>query len=91
MTVAGSVLFLLGAIGAGVTVPRLERAGSGRLIPVVLVPFGAAIGSGAAMMRGWDPVGSGIAGAIALPVFAIVSRLIEVRRGRGRDHEDTTW
>lgn len=85
----GLMVFVAGTAGAGVVVTRLENSGRGRLIPLLLVPCGAAIGSGAALVRGWDVLGSGVAGAALLPLFAIVSRLVEVRRRARRDEHLT--
>lgn len=82
--ILGLALLVLGAVGATVTQRSLEVAGRGRMLPVALVPFGVLIGAGAAAIRGWDLVGSVIAGAVVVPLVAVLGRLVEVRRRRRR-------
>jgi hypothetical protein len=87
-TVVGLVLVLLGAVGATVTQRRFEREGrTARALPL-LVPFGVLIGAGAAIVRGWDLVASMVVGGVLVPVVGAASRLLEVRRGRGRRGKD---
>jgi hypothetical protein len=80
--VVGVLLLLLGAAGASVTARRFEERGRGPLGLVAVAPMGLLIGAGAALVRGWDLVGSMLVGLVAVPLVATVSRLWEVRRRR---------
>jgi hypothetical protein len=82
--VLGAVLLLLGAVGATVSQRGLEHRGRATLAPLGLVPFGILMGSGAAMIRGWDLWISMGVGAIVVPVVGAVGRMLEVRRRRRR-------
>lgn len=76
----GLVLIALGAVGATVTQRRFDEAGRRPLAVPALVPFGVLIGSGAAMVRGWNLVGSLLVGAVVVPAVSLVSLLLERRR-----------
>lgn len=78
----GLVLVLLGAFGASATARTLDERGRGRAVPVAVAPMGVLVGAGAALVRGWDPVGSMVSGAVLLPLVAAVVRLLEARRRR---------
>ncbi len=78
--IAGVVLIVLGALGATVTQRRLEAAHRGRLVPVLLVPYGVLMGGGAAFVRGWDLALSMLIGGVFVPLVGVVGRLIDVRR-----------
>lgn len=87
--VVGAAALVLGVVGAGMTQRRLERAGRGRWVPLLLVPHGVLVGGGAALIRGWVLPLSMIIGAAAIPIAAIAGRAWEVRRaartGTGSD------
>lgn len=82
--VVGAVLVLLGAVSATLTARRLEEAGRATLVPIAVAPLGALIGAGAALLRGWDLLGSVAAGAVVVPLLGAVGRIWEVRRARRR-------
>lgn len=85
----GVVLVVVGAVGATVTQRRLEEEGRGRRVPLMLVPFGVLIGAGAAIARGWELPGAMAAGAVLVPLVAVVGRWWEVRRRRrARSRQD---
>lgn len=81
MEALGALLLLAGATGGAVLTPRLQARGQGWLVPVVAVPVGAAVGAGAALIRGWDLLGTTLAGALVVPLLTAVVRIVEVRRG----------
>ena len=79
----GLVLLVVGAWGAAQATSRLPAMGQGRLVVPALVVGGALIGAGGALVRGWDLPGSTLAGAVVVPLLAIVVRLVETRRRDG--------
>lgn len=75
----GGTLLLLGASGAGM----LHRRQEGRPRPVsllALAPFGVLIGSGAALIRGWDLGLSALAGALCVMVVALGGDVLAARK-----------
>lgn len=82
--VIGLLLLALGAFGATITSRDFDTTHAPARVPLRLVPFGMLIGGGAALVRGWDLGIAILVGAVAVPVVAIVARLIEVRRRRWR-------
>ncbi|MEX0593002.1 MAG: hypothetical protein WD152_05970 [Nitriliruptoraceae bacterium] len=82
--VVGILALALGAVGATVTERRLEAARHGRWIPLLLAPFGALVGGGAALIRGWDLAIAMLVGSGVVPLVAVVGRAWEVRRRRRR-------
>ena len=82
--VLGLLLVLLGATGATLTQRRFEQEGRARRTPLWLIPFGVLVGAGAAMVRGWDLLGSMLAGAVLVPLVSVISLVIETRRRRRR-------
>lgn len=85
--VLGSVLLLLGAAGATAVTRALEERRQAVLAIPANIPMGLLIGAGAALVRGWDLVGSMLAGAVLVPV---VGALLGLRRGprRRRDGQE---
>lgn len=79
----GALVLLVGATGATVATQRLPAMGYGRFVPLALVASGALIGAGAALARGWDLVGTTLAGAVVVPLLAIAVRLLETRADGG--------
>lgn len=80
--VVGLALVVLGAAGATVLT---RRPPGGTRMPVLLlqlVPFGMLVGAGAAMVRGWEPLVSMLAGAVTVPLVAAAGRWVEIRRSR---------
>lgn len=82
--VVGAVLLVIGAVGATVTTQQLERSGRGRIAPLAVAPMGVLIGAGAALIRGWDLLGSMLVGAVLVPVVGAAVQLLELRRRRRR-------
>jgi hypothetical protein len=79
----GVVLVVLGAVAATVTSRELDERGHGRAVAPALMPFGVLIGAGAALVRGWEPIPSAVAGLVLLPAVALASRVWLARRSRG--------
>lgn len=80
----GLVLVVLGAFGASATARTLQERGRARVVPLAVAPMGVLVGAGAALVRGWDLVGSMVAGATLLPLVAAVVQVVEARRRRER-------
>lgn len=76
----GIALVLLGAASASATARELDERGRSVLIPVAVAPMGVLIGAGGAIARGWSLVPTALAGAVALPLIVLASRLVEARR-----------
>lgn len=80
----GIVLLALGATGATVTTRRYEDADLRQLAVLGALPFGILIGAGAALVRGWDLVGSMVVGGLVVLVVAGAKQLLDARRRAGR-------
>lgn len=76
----GIVLLVLGAAGASVTTRTYEDAGRTALGVLAAVPSGILIGAGAALVRGWDLVGSMIAGGLVVLLVGAGKQVLDARR-----------
>jgi hypothetical protein len=76
--VLGVALVVLGALGASLTHRAPSRPTLRRLLG--LVPFGVLIGSGAALVRGWDLLASIVAGALLVPLVGVGGDVLAARR-----------
>ncbi len=76
---AGAVLLLLGATGAGM-VHRRQQGRPGPVSVIALAPFGILIGAGAALVRGWDLGLSAVSGALAVMLVALLGDVLAARR-----------
>lgn len=84
--VVGVVLIVLGVAGATATARTLEGTPRASVLPFAVAPMGVCIGAGAALLRGWNLVGTAIAAAIVLPLVVVGRQLV---RNRGRRREET--
>lgn len=86
--VVGSLLLVLGAAGATAVTRTFEERGEARLAVPANAPMGLLMGAGAALLRGWDLVGSMVAGAVIVPFVGAAVRYVEARRRRAGASRD---
>ena len=80
--VVGIVLVVLGAAGASAIARTLSPRVQGLRLGLAVAPAGVLVGAGAALVRGWDLLGSAVVGAVAVTALAFVTGLRVSPRGR---------
>lgn len=81
--VIGAVLVVAGAVGASFVARSMAGRGRGPRLALAVAPTGLLVGAGAALVRGWDLLGSALAGAVVMGLLALTTGLrIEPRRRR---------
>ncbi len=79
--VVGALLVVLGAVGASVIARTMATHVRGPRLALAVAPTGVLIGTGAALVRGWDVVGSAVVGAMLVALLALTTGMrIEPRR-----------
>lgn len=79
--VVGALLVVLGAVGASVIARTTATHVRGPRLALVVAPTGVLIGTGGALVRGWDVVGSAVVGAALVALLALTTGMrIEPRR-----------
>lgn len=83
--VVGVLLLVVGAAGASAIARSLADRMHGLRLAAAVAPAGVLIGTGAALVRGWDLLPSAAVGAVLVAVLAFTTGL-RVERGarRGR-------
>lgn len=80
--VVGIVLVVLGAAGASAIAATLSPRVQGLRLALATAPAGVLVGAGAALVRGWDLLGSAAVGAVVVAALAFVTGLRVTPRGR---------
>jgi hypothetical protein len=83
--VVGVGLVVLGAAGASAIARSLAPRVRGPRLALAVAPAGVLVGTGAALVRGWDAVASAVVGAVLVALLALVTGLrVDVRHRRPR-------
>jgi hypothetical protein len=80
--VVGIVLVVLGAAGASAIARTLSSRLHGLRLALAVAPAGVLVGAGAALVRGWDLLGSAAVGAVVVAALAFATGLRVSPRGR---------
>lgn len=80
----GVVLVVLGAAGASAIARMMSAHAPGPRLALAVAPTGILIGTGGALVRGWDVVGSAVVGAVLVAVLGLTTGLRIQPRRRSR-------
>lgn len=80
--IVGIVLVVLGATAASAIARMLSPRLQGLRLALAVAPAGVLVGAGAALVRGWDLLGSAAVGAVVVAGLAFATGLRVSPRGR---------